>query len=413
MAAIAKTGMSKPVAKSRVPLGLAALLAALSTLSPFSIDTFFPALRAMQGEFGLGPLEIQQTLTAYMLLYAFMSLVHGPLSDAIGRRPVVLWGLALYAVASLACVFAPSFWALLVFRAMQGVTAGAGLAVGRAVIRDLYDGPDAQRLMNTVTMFFSLAPAIAPVAGGFVYAAFGWRYVFAMLAVLGFTVWFATFHLLRETHPSERRIPLGLGSLAATSWSIARNPRFLLLATASAANFSALLAYIGAAPAIVLDTWGLRETQFAALFVPIIGGFLIGAIISSRMAGRLPQRRQLVVGFGCMLAGALGTALLAAMAAHPPLLAQQLLLTLTTLGVQFISPLLQLRLLDMFPQTRGSVVSVSSFVSLIFGSVVIGFVAPVFAGSLVALGLWAAAAAVVSLALLLLISRRAAALQPA
>ena len=147
-------------ARNAVPLGLAAVLALLSMVSPFSIDTFFPSFRAMQAEFRLSDLSIQQTLTAYMLPYAVMSLVHGPLSDAFGRRVIVLWGLSLYALASLACAFAPSFYALLAFRALQGMTAGTGLTVGRAIIRDLYDGPEAQRLMSAVTMIFSVAPAI-------------------------------------------------------------------------------------------------------------------------------------------------------------------------------------------------------------------------------------------------------------
>ena len=112
-----------------VPLGLAALLAALSMISPFSIDTFFPSFRAMQQEFGVTGLQMQQTLTAYMLPFAITALVHGPLSDALGRRRVVLWGLAVYVLASAACALAPGFGTLLLFRAAQGMTAGVGMTV--------------------------------------------------------------------------------------------------------------------------------------------------------------------------------------------------------------------------------------------------------------------------------------------
>jgi DHA1 family bicyclomycin/chloramphenicol resistance-like MFS transporter len=395
-------------AAARVPVGLAALLAALSILSPFSIDTFFPALRAMQADFGVGPLEIQQTLTAYMIPYALMSLVHGPLSDALGRRPVVLWGLAGYTLASLACMLAPGFWTLLVFRGLQGMTAGAGLAVGRAIVRDLYDGPAAQRLMNTVTMFFSIAPALAPVIGGWIYVGYGWRAVFALLVLLGAVVWLAARQLLPESHPPERRAPLHAASMVATSWRILRDREFLLLALAASANFSAVLAYVGSAPAIVLDAWGLGETQFAALFVPVIGGFLLGAILSSRMAGRLARRRQLALGFGCTLAGSLGTVALQLLLDRPPLIAQQAMLTLTTLGVQFVVPLVQLRLLDLHPAARGSVVSLSTFVSLMFGTLVLGVVAPALGGSLVALGTGSALAPLATLLLWRLAQRSAA-----
>lgn len=386
-----------PPSTARVPLGLAALLAALSIVSPFSIDTFFPALRSMQADLGVGALGIQQTLTAYMVPYAVMSLFYGPLSDAIGRRPVVLWGLAGYTLASVACVLAPGFWALLAFRALQGATAGAGLAVGRAIVRDLYDGAAAQRLMNTVTMFFSLAPAIAPVVGGWIYVGFGWRAVFVLLALLGAGVWLAAQRRLPESHPPERRVPLHALDLARLSWRILRDREFLLLAFASGANFSAMLAYVGSAPGIVLDTWGLDETQFAALFVPLIGGFLLGAIVSSRMAGRISRRRQLLAGAACTVAGSLGTIALQLLVAQPPLLPQQLMVTLTTLGVQFMVPLIQLRLLDLHPRARGSVVSLSQFVSLVIGAFVIGVVAPALGGSLVAVGAGTAVAPLVAL----------------
>ena len=388
--------MTRPRA---VPIGLAALLAALSILSPFSIDTFFPAFRAMQAEFRIDALTIQQTLTAYLLPYALMSLVHGPLSDAFGRRPVVLWGLALYALASLACAFAPGFAALLAFRALQGITAGAGMTVGRAVVRDLYDGPEAQRLMNAVTMFFSIAPALAPVLGGILFVAFGWRSVFVLLTVLGVAVGLACLWLLPETHPPARRVAFDVRSLAMTAWGIARHREFLMLAVAGGVNFAAVLMYVGSAPAIVLDRWGLSETQFAALFVPIIGGFLFGAIISSRMAGRIAPARQALLGFVLSLLGSAATVSLNLLVTQAPLLLQQVLLTITTLGVQFVVPVLTVRMLDLFPDVRGSAASVQSFAALLFSCAAIGVLAPLLQGSLVALGVASMLAALTSLAL--------------
>ena len=148
--------------------GIAALLAALAMVSPFSIDTFYPSFPAISQEFSLSAWQIQQTITVYMLPFALMTLIQGPLSDALGRRPVVLVGLLIYSLASVACVFAPSFAFLLAFRAVQGMSAGVGMAVGRAIIRDLHEGPQAQKLMATISMIFGIAPAIAPVwADGF------------------------------------------------------------------------------------------------------------------------------------------------------------------------------------------------------------------------------------------------------
>lgn len=369
--------------RNAVPLGLAAVLAMLSMVSPFSIDTFFPSFRAMQAEFRISDLSIQQTLTAYMLPYAVMSLVHGPLSDAFGRRVVVLWGLSLYALASLACAFAPSFPALLAFRAMQGMTAGAGLTVGRAIIRDLYDGPEAQRLMSAVTMIFSVAPAIAPLIGGWIHVAFGWRAVFGFLFVLGVGVVVASWLKLPETLPPGRRSPLGFAGLAALTWRILRTREFVMMALAGGLNFGAVLAYVGSAPSIVLDNWRLTATQFHWLFIPIIGGFTLGALLSGRMAGRLPQSRQVALGFATTIgASATATLLHAILAAPPPILLQQLLMTLGSVGVQLVFPVLTLRILDMFPANRGSAASVQTFIQLLVASTVIGLLVPALHGSM-------------------------------
>src|SRR3979490_1681179 len=127
---------------------LAGLLAVLSMVSPFSIDTFFPSFHAIAADFSLSKWAVQQTLTAYMLPLSIMSLMQGPLSDAIGRRPVILAGLSVYTVASVGCTLAPNFGTLLVCRALQGVSAGVGMIVGRAVIRDLFEGPQAQKLLS-------------------------------------------------------------------------------------------------------------------------------------------------------------------------------------------------------------------------------------------------------------------------
>jgi MFS transporter, DHA1 family, multidrug resistance protein len=165
--------------------GFALLLGALSMVSPFSIDTFFPSFHAITAEFHLTPWEIQQTLTAYLVPLAFMSLIQGPLSDSVGRRPVIVFGLMIYSIASLGCAVAPGFAALLAFRVVQGMTAGVGTIVGRAVIRDLHEGAQAQKLMSLVVMVFAFAPAVAPIVGGWIHVTLGWRAVFGFMVMIG------------------------------------------------------------------------------------------------------------------------------------------------------------------------------------------------------------------------------------
>src|SRR5262245_37906974 len=186
---------------------LAVLLGGLSMVSPFSIDTFFPAFHAMERALQVNAAQLQQVLTAYMVPFAFASLVHGPISDAIGRRPVMIWGMALYTLGSVACTFAPNYGSLIAARMLQGATAGVGVVIGRAVVRDLYEGPRAQHLMSVMTMIFSLAPALAPVIGGWVHVAFGWQAVFAVMVLCGLAFTFAAWWRLPETHPVSARIP--------------------------------------------------------------------------------------------------------------------------------------------------------------------------------------------------------------
>jgi DHA1 family bicyclomycin/chloramphenicol resistance-like MFS transporter len=350
---------------------LAAVLAALSMLSPFSIDTFFPSLRAMQSEFGVDELTVQQLLTAYMIPYAMMALVHGPLSDALGRRAVVLVGIAIYLVVSLGCMLAPNFESILAFRAMQGLTAGVGVTVGRAVIRDLYEGKEAQRLMSVVTMIFGVAPALAPVIGGWVHIAFGWRGVFGFLAFVSLLLLWVTWLYLPETHPETARQPFRFGALVRESVRILVDPRFFRVAWGTGTLFAALWIYIGSAPAIVMDTWGRGETDFGALFFPVIGGFMIGAMLSGRLAGRIASQTQLRLSLGITGVAAVAATVTALVAEHA-IIPQQCAMALTALGVQLGAPVLTLRALDLYPRSRGAVSSLLAFVQLTIASVTLG-----------------------------------------
>jgi DHA1 family bicyclomycin/chloramphenicol resistance-like MFS transporter len=367
--------------------GIAALLAALAMVSPFSLDTFYPSFPAIAHEFSLTAWQIQQTITVYMVPFALMTLVQGPLSDALGRRPVVLAGLSIYSMASVACVLAPTFAMLLGFRALQGMSAGVGMAVGRAIIRDLHEGPQAQKLMSTITMIFSIAPAVAPVIGGWIHVWFGWRYVFGFMVVTGVSLVTLSYLLLPETHPFERRARLDFAKLAHTVFRIATTREFMLLALALGVTFSAMITFIGAAPAIVMGHWHMAETDFAALFVPLICGIVGGGWLSGRLAGRLPGGRQIAIGYTLALSGASLTVLLHATMDAPPIFPQQVLITVIATGVQLMMPIFALRMLDLFPDVRGSAASVQSCVMLGIGAIFLGGLVPVLSHSMLALSL--------------------------
>ena len=355
---------------------LAVLLGGLSMVSPFSIDTFFPAFHAMEKALDVNALQLQQVITAYMLPFAFASLLHGPLSDAVGRRPVMIWGMSLYTVGSIACTFAPNYEWLIAARVLQGVTAGVGMVIGRAVIRDLYDGARAQRLMSVTTMIFSIAPAVAPIIGGWAHVAFGWRAVFAFMVLCGLVFTLAAWWKLPETHPVSARVPFNARNLAATSSTVLRHPEFLMLALAAATNFSSIACYIGSAPAIVEKHWGGSETSYYWLFLPVIGGILTGAIISTIFARRFELTAQIRIGLVLTCAAAVARAVIHSMVPDVPMHLQQSLLFISAIGAQFAFPVLTLRMLDLFPAARGTASAAQSFVALLFTAVTLGVVAP-------------------------------------
>ena len=295
---------------------------------------------------------------------------------------MVIAGMLLYTLASVGCVLAPSFVVLLVFRVLQGMAAGIGPTVARAVVRDLYDGQNAQRLMGLMMMIFSVAPALAPVLGGWIHVAFGWRAVFGFMVIMGGCLAVFAWVALPETHPASKRSEFHLGQLVRTSWRIARNPNFTLLALATSVCLGAVLIYIGSAPAIILEQWHLSETQFYYLFAPIIGGFMMSSFASSRIAGRVSRHRMLRIGFSLMAGSSALSLLLQLVFAHLPIGVLQVLLCIMAFGAQFTFPILTLEMLDIYPSSRGAAASVSSFIALGGVSIVMGALAPAVNGNL-------------------------------
>jgi DHA1 family bicyclomycin/chloramphenicol resistance-like MFS transporter len=356
---------------------LAVLIGGLSMVSPFSIDTFFPAFHAMEVALKVDSWQLQQVLTAYMLPFAFASLFHGPLSDAFGRRRVMIAGMALYTVGSIGCALAPNYEFLIAARILQGATAGVGVVIGRAVIRDLYEGPRAQKLMSATTMIFSIAPAIAPIIGGWVHVAFGWRAVFAFMVLIGAIFALSAWWRLPETLPPSARVPFSTRNLASMSWTVMRHREFMLLSLAAAVNFGSLACYIGSAPTIVEKHWGFGETSYAQLFLPVIGGILTGAMISNRIAGRMEFVTQVRIGLGLTFAAAVVRVLMHLAIDDPPVRAQQALLCFAGIGAQIAFPVLTLRMLDLFPAARGTAASAQSFVAVLLTAVTFGVIAPI------------------------------------
>lgn len=373
---------------SRVRLAL--LLGALAMLGPFSIDTVFPAFAVMQRELGVDKVAMQQTISFYLLGYAAMSLFHGPLSDALGRKPVILAGLAVFALASAGAALATTMPQMLLFRVVQGLSAGVGLIVGRAVVRDALDGDDAQRLMSHISMIFGIAPALAPIVGGWILGWRDWQTIFWFLTAFAVVLWFVSLLALPESHPAEKRLAMNVKALASGYSAIIGNRRFRLLAYAGTANFGALFLYIASAPAFVLDLLGLREQEFGWFFAPTIAGMVLGAFVSGRAAGRMDGNRLANFGFAACGLSAVFNIGYCLMVPELRLPWAVLPTVLSAFGIALVFPILTIAILDMYPRQRGGASSMQAFIGLLSNAFIAGVLSPLLSDSGLRLAIGAA-----------------------
>ena len=365
---------------------IATLLASLSALGPFSIDTYLPSFHEIGEKLHATPLEVQQTLSAYLFSFALMTLWHGAISDRFGRRKVILVAVGLFAIASAGCMLATRIEHLWFWRAMQGITAGAGIVISRAIVRDLFDGAEAQKLMSQITMMFALAPAIAPVIGGWLQTLFGWRSVFAFLVLATGALWLACWKLMPETLAPDKRQSLRPTYLATTYWKVMTSPAFLTACAALALNFAGFFLYILSAPVFLMTHLGVPETGFLWLFGPAMAGLIGGSWLSGRLAGKVSLPRSIALGYALM-GSAAGTNLLLNVFVPPGLPWSVLPIFGYTLGMSLAMPCLSIFALDPFPAQRGLAASCQTFFQSGFNGITAALIAPALWGSTLTLSL--------------------------
>ena len=363
---------------------LAALLSLLGMVGPFAVDTYLPAFSGMGRSLGATPVQMQQTLSAYLFGFAFMSLFHGAISDSFGRRPVVLWGVAVFTLSSVGCALSDNIGQLIFFRVLQGLSTGAGIVVSRAVVRDMFDPSQAQKVMSQITIFFGIAPAIAPMIGGWLFVHAGWHSIFWFLAGVGVVLWIANYRYLPETLHLDQRQAFNARNLLRGYWQLGLDPRFLLLALASGVPFNGSFLYVLSAPAFLGEHLGLAPTQFFWLFMLTIGGIMLGAWVSGRMAGRIAPARQIRYGFVVMVASALVN--LGANWFFTADVSWALFpLGVFTFGWAMMVPVVTLLVLDLHPTRRGMASSLQMFIGSTANGLVAGVVAPLVMHSPLAL----------------------------
>lgn len=270
-------------------------LMALSALSPLAINIIAPSLPGLARAFQTDYAVAQAALSLYLLVFALSQLVVGPLSDAIGRRPVVLGGLVVFGLGQIAAAAAPTIEWLLAARVVQAMGGAAGLAIARAIVRDVHGGPAAAAMIGYMTTGLAVAQMVGPALGGVLDEAFGWRAIFLMLAAATVVVTIACLADLGETNraPSRRFDP---ASLARAYGTLVRTPAFVWNMSTAAAASAVYFAFMGAAPFVAREMIGLTPIQYGLWFVGVSAGYAIGNFISGRLTERVGMARMVTTG---------------------------------------------------------------------------------------------------------------------
>ena len=350
-------------------------LAALTSVAPFAIDTYLPAFHMLSEDLIASPEAIQQTLTFYLLPYTLMLLFHGPISDGIGRIKTMQWGLLLFFFASIGCALSTTIESLWFFRALQGVGGGAGSVVARAMVRDLYEGAEAQRVMATVQILFGIAPAIAPMIGGLLLG-FHWQGIFIFLALYAAVSIYMGSKILPETMTKNMLVPITFTGIIERYKSLLINKEFILLILSVSANFSAFFIYVLASPVFLIDHLGFTAQQFGYLFIPTVSGMLIGSFISKKTAGVIKPSSVLKFGYYFMFCIASSNLLFCSFMPDNAFFNIGFI-ALYNIGMASVMPIISLAGLDCFPKIRGTAASAQAFTQMLFASATAGILVPI------------------------------------
>ena len=347
----------------------------MTMIGPFTVDTYLPSFPSIEAEFSISRGLLSQSLGFYLAAFAISTLVLGPLADRLGRRQVIFGSLLFYIAASIGCALANNYSSFLFFRLMQGAAAGGCLVAGRAMIRDAYQPQDAHRAMSRVMMLFAVAPAIAPIIGGWLHDLFGWHSVFYFLALYASAVCLMVFLLIPETLAPALRQSFHPLSVARVYGRTLVHRRFLSLIFMVACYFGGMFLYIAGAPTLIFDFLKLGSSDFAVLFVPMVVGLIFGAWLTGQLAHRWPMERTIKLALSLMALGALfnvaQTLWLTTM-----IVTTMIPLALYTCGIGIAMPAMMVLSLDCFPNNRGTASALQGFVQMMTNALLASLAVP-------------------------------------
>jgi len=344
------------------------LLAAAVALGPLATDMYLPALPQIGSDFETGTDQVQLTLSLYMLGFALAQLVCGPLADRFGRKPIMIGGFLLFAIASIGCAFASNIETLMLCRFLQALGGSAGPVLGRAAIRDIYTPREAARIMAILASIMALAPAVAPTIGGFLVSGLGWASIFVALAGYALVMAVVVAFGIPEPMRPEYRQPLRMCSLLRNYRTIATDISFLGYTLTNALIFSGLFAFLSGSSFVLIDFLGVEPEHFGLFFACIVAGYITGNLTAVRLGSTLVPDQILVRGLMISVTGGMvmaGLALWQVYSVWAVILPQALFM----IGVGMVLPQTMAGAMANFPHMAGSASALFGFTQMAIAAV--------------------------------------------
>jgi DHA1 family bicyclomycin/chloramphenicol resistance-like MFS transporter len=342
--------------------GFVILLTALTALGPVSTDFYLPSLPSIATYFAVGEAEAQLTLSAFLIGFAVAMLIYGPLSDRLGRKPVLLAGLIIFTLATIGCALAASIDQLIVARMFQAIGAGAGPVISRAIVRDRFGAGGASRALSYLAAAMALAPAVGPIMGGYLQERWGWQSIFWAISIYGTIAIGCAIMRLPESHPSGRRTTHGPIAMLRTYGMLLRQRRYVGFVLCQTFSYSGIFCFISGSSFVFINILGVRPDRFGWCFSVFVIGYLIGTIFSARLTHRIGIDGMVRLGGAIALAATIVLVLIAVVAPSIPGLLLPLMIYMT--GIGMASPNSQAGAIGPFPSSAGAASSLLGFLQM-------------------------------------------------
>lgn len=369
--------------------------ALLVAIGPLSMALFTPAMPQITQDFAASEATVKLTLSLYFAGFALSQLICGPLSDGFGRKPVIMGFMGIYLAASIIALVSPSIEILIVARFMQGVGASVGVAISRAIVRDLYVGERSARIMNLIGLILGIGPAFAPTLGGLTMELFGWHAIFLLMVLFGLAIIATCHYALKET-VSRDLSRIHVRGLVSSYCTLLRSRYFLACGVMMGGSIGAFYTLAVILPFILMNRIGLSPTAFGFSMLMQSGAFFVGALTVRQIIGRFGANALLPAGLCFIMAGSLGLAVFLNLM-EPSFITVMGPVALYAYGASFIMPAMSTASLAPFPHIAGAASALAGFLQMGSG-LVGGLMASLFSDPVMALATVVPALGIITLA---------------